>query len=61
MAALADDSGLSVAALNGAPGVYSARWAGPNRDFNIAMTAVEEAFLKLKVMTRELNLSVRLL
>ena len=45
-AALADDSGLSVAALNGAPGVYSARWAGPNRDFNIAMKAVEEALLK---------------
>ena len=44
--ALADDSGLSVAALNGAPGVYSARWAGPNRDFNIAMTAVKEALLK---------------
>ena len=47
-AALADDSGLSVAALNGAPGVYSARWAGPNRDFNIAMKAVEEAFLKTR-------------
>ena len=46
MAALADDSGLSVAALNGAPGVYSARWAGPNRDFNIAMKAVEKAFSK---------------
>ena len=46
MAALADDSGLSVAALNGAPGVYSARWAGPNRDFNIAMTAVERSLLK---------------
>ena len=46
MPALADDSGLSVAALNGAPGVYSARWAGPNRDFNIAMTAVREALLK---------------
>ena len=46
MTALADDSGLSVAALNGAPGVYSARWAGPNRDFNIAMTAVREALLE---------------
>ncbi len=46
MAALADDSGLSVVALNGAPGVYSARWAGPNRDFNIAMAAVKEAILK---------------
>jgi len=45
-AALADDSGLSVAALNGAPGVYSARWAGPNRDFNVAMKAVKEALSK---------------
>ena len=45
-AALADDSGLSVVALNGAPGVYSARWAGLNRDFNVAMTAVKEALSK---------------
>ena len=46
MPALADDSGLSVVALNGAPGVHSARWAGPNRDFNIAMAAVKKALLK---------------
>jgi len=40
--ALADDSGLVVAALDGAPGIYSARWAGPGKDFRHAMALVEE-------------------
>src|SRR5579862_7678341 len=40
--ALADDSGLSVTALSGAPGIYSARWAGPDRDFGRAMQLVEQ-------------------
>lgn len=38
--ALADDSGFCVAALGGAPGIYSARWAGPNKDFAAAMARV---------------------
>jgi XTP/dITP diphosphohydrolase len=40
--ALADDSGLAVEALDGAPGLYSARWAGPERDFQMAMALVQE-------------------
>lgn len=40
--ALADDSGLCVAALDGAPGIHSARWAGPDRNFARAIALVEE-------------------
>ena len=41
--ALADDSGLCVSGLGGAPGIYSARWAGPDKDFALAMQRVERA------------------
>ena len=40
--ALADDSGLCVEALGGAPGVLSARWAGPEKDFGAAMRRIED-------------------
>jgi XTP/dITP diphosphohydrolase len=41
--ALADDSGLACDGLAGAPGIYSARWAGPDKDFATAMGKVEDA------------------
>ena len=39
--ALADDSGIAVSALGGDPGIYSARWAGPEKDFDMAMRKIE--------------------
>jgi len=41
--ALSDDSGLEVEGLGGDPGVYSARWAGPSKDFSLAMRKVHDA------------------
>ncbi|GAB4539059.1 MAG: RdgB/HAM1 family non-canonical purine NTP pyrophosphatase [Roseibium sp.] len=47
--ALADDSGFCVAALNGDPGIFSARWAGPDKDFAMAMRTIEEKLQSLGV------------
>lgn len=44
--ALADDSGFCVAALDGDPGIYSARWAGPSKDFSVAMALVREKMVE---------------
>jgi XTP/dITP diphosphohydrolase len=49
--ALADDSGLAVDALGGDPGVNSARWAGPDKDFAIAMRKVEDRLIVLGATT----------
>jgi XTP/dITP diphosphohydrolase len=53
MPALADDSGVVVDALGGDPGVYSARWAGPTKDFRMAMEKVEEKLRALDALTSD--------
>ncbi len=51
--ALADDSGLCVDALDGAPGIHSARWGGPEKDFDMAMRLIEEKLQAAGAVTPE--------
>jgi len=48
MTSLADDSGLMIPALDGAPGIYSARWAGPDKDFNVAFARIQTELTEIK-------------
>ena len=43
--AIGDDSGLAISALKGKPGIYSARWAGPDRNFTLAFDKIFQTFL----------------
>lgn len=49
IASLADDSGIMIDQLNGEPGIYSARWAGANKDFSVAINKIKEKLLAKKI------------
>ena len=49
---LSDDSGLQISTLNGDPGIYSARWAGKNKDFRLAIKKVYSKLKKKKKLNK---------
>ncbi|MGI9460970.1 MAG: non-canonical purine NTP pyrophosphatase [Alphaproteobacteria bacterium] len=51
---LADDSGIEITALHGAPGIFSARWAGRDKNFNIAIERVKQELLKKNIAPEKL-------
>jgi XTP/dITP diphosphohydrolase len=51
--AFADDSGLAVDVLNGEPGIHSARWAGPDKDFRVAMNEVQTRLMEVGAKAAE--------
>src|SRR6476659_11403841 len=53
MPAFADDSGLAVDALDGEPGIHSARWAGPDKDFRAAMNKIQSLMIERGARTPE--------
>jgi XTP/dITP diphosphohydrolase len=58
--AVADDSGLEVAALAGQPGIHSARWGGPNKDFGLAMERVNRELEASGIANRRANFTCAL-
>ena len=58
--ALADDSGLCVDALDGQPGVYSARWAGPTKDFRLAMFTLHQRMKQANATTHSAHFTCAL-
>jgi len=46
MPAFADDSGLTIDTLDGEPGIHSARWAGPDKDFRFAMNKIQSLLIE---------------